>query len=381
MKNQPIEREQITFNETLLAELKLTDLQQDYLNVLRKEKTIEAAFNFYLKQGWLISFAQFFSLLEILFKNRAIQNLNFYRFFKNQSIEQEGFFKTFLNSFSGGTGPRESNSVSNGIAPHPADLNQYPFFRNLSPELVDLMKRSSYVMDVPKDRLFIREGQKNRDLYVLINGTMAVYKTSNKSKYKIVDLKSGSVFGEIGFLLGEPRTSDVVTTSPCKILCVKYDPALYEGRIKKDKAFLMLGKFWAIHALMKSELFRDLPAETVDQLLAVGVTREFAASQVIFQENSMGNSCFIIVQGQVGFSQKGRAINQLGQGHVFGEIALFYSAGVRTATAIATKSTIALEISRDHFYRLLSQNLILGREIEALALTRLDKDRRIKQGA
>jgi CRP-like cAMP-binding protein len=50
------------------------------------------------------------------------------------------------------------------------------------------------------------------------------------------------------------------------------------------------------------------------------------------------------------------------------------SGGQRTATVITQRDSILLEINQQNFYKVLSQNLLLAKEIESLAAHRLTND-------
>ncbi|MBW2179460.1 MAG: cyclic nucleotide-binding domain-containing protein [Deltaproteobacteria bacterium] len=64
------------------------------------------------------------------------------------------------------------------------------------------------------------EGESSQDLYILVSGKLDVLK-GNK---KMTDIsKSGSLFGEMSFLLGDKRTATIKAASKVKTICIPKD--------------------------------------------------------------------------------------------------------------------------------------------------------------
>jgi CRP-like cAMP-binding protein len=61
----------------------------------------------------------------------------------------------------------------------------------------------------------------------------------------------------------------------------------------------------------------------------------------------------------------------LNQGDLFGEIALLATGGKRSASVQAEGDVLLLEINWKNFYQLMAQNLVLAREFERVAISRL----------
>lgn len=93
--------------------------------------------------------------------------------------------------------------------------------------------------------------------------------------------------------------------------------------------------------------------------LAEKFTRRFARDDVIFAEGSAGNHMYLIVAGQVGIvkaTDSGpRLLATLGEGEIFGEMALVDS-GQRAAGAVAVSDdTELMAIDQARFVYLVSQ--------------------------
>jgi CRP-like cAMP-binding protein len=154
----------------------------------------------------------------------------------------------------------------------------------------------------------------------------------------------------------------------------RYVAEAFDSLIKTDLAQVMQQRFWLLNALNTSPLFKSMPSEAFDKLLFTGQLKTCPVNTILFRENDPGQSFFIVVQGSVVFSQGGRSINVLGQGAVFGEVAVFASGGKRTATAVTQADTLLLEVSQRELYQILSSNLFMAKELQELAYDRLQAD-------
>lgn len=357
-----IEQEEIIFERNNLTSLQLTELQKNYLNILLVEKTIEKTFLFYLQQGWLINFNEFLSLLKSLASTKSIHNLNFYHFITNLSKHDQS------------TPQFPHNSTISSLKIQNLNLREKIFFRSLPENIYALFLKNAEIIEVPKNSLLIREGDRTRDMYYLINGKAAVYKTKDQQKIRIADITPECVFGEANFLWSSERTADVVSATNCQLVRFKYSESDFKNIINADLAKSSQIRFWELHALMKSPLLKNIPYESFDELLNTGKKISLKKSELLFSENSFGASFYIVVQGNLRVFQNQKPINQLGQGDLFGEISLFISGGKRTATVSALTDCVLIEISKDYFYKMLSRNFLLACEIESLAWERMKRD-------
>lgn len=360
-----IETEPIVFDINKLSKIGFSSLQKNYLEVLLKEKTIEKTFFFYLKQGWLISFEEFFQLLFVSLKEQAILNKNFHQYFKNYLLDNDSFLNTYFQKNEACYQKQKNTSFA---------LNEFPFFRNLDPQIVNLMQSHSQLINVPAHCIVLRNGQNSRDLYVIQEGLACVYKSDSKGRKKVADLYPQSLFGEAGFFWGSPRSADVVTLAPTQLIKIEYKAELFDKLVNQPTAQKLQTRLWALNALMKSEFFKYIPSDSIDELILSGKTVQAPAGTLLFNENQPGSSFFIIIQGQVSFYKNSVRISTLGQGDSFGEISLFFSAGKRTASAKCDNDCSLIEINQSEFFKIISRNLILAREIELQARDRLHQD-------
>jgi len=359
-----IEREEIFFYEPNLQQLHLTELQKNYLNTLIQEKTVEKCFHFYLKQGWLINFNELYSLLLLLLKHKAIRNLNFYHVLNADLTQKKGFFDQLFDQ-------KPTFSQKN------FELSEQAFFRNLSPNVLTLLKKNSSIISAPANSLILRENGTSREMYFVLQGSLSVFKkTLHGGREKVAEIEMGCVFGEASFFWKAPRGADVVSSTDVQLIRFDYRPEDFDQLIRADVAFKNQVRFWALHAVVKSPILSSLPAETIDELLNSGQSRNLPPQENLFTEGELANSFFIVVQGELAIYQRGKKINHLSQGDVLGEVALFITAGRRSATVVSQTKSVLIEIQRDQFYKLLSGHLLLARNIESLAWERIQNDQK-----
>lgn len=344
----------------------LSSLQFSYLNVLKNGTSIEELVKFFLGQGWLVSFRELTALLTFLVNQGTLLNTSFKGYFQKSEPQAESLFTKMLSGFKGeGTAVPKTETLS---------LQKLPFFRTLPPEVSEMILRKADRLIVPASIRLIQSGQKDRFMYVLLKGEVGVHKVlPDQRRQWITNLSAGSLFGERGFLLGQTRSADIITTQNSEVLRIPYQSEL-DQVIRTDKAQALQHRFMVLQALQSSEFFKDLPTATLDALIFTGQLRQAPANMTIMQEGQPGNTCYILIQGAVGIYQKGQWLRTLEQGSCFGEISLLMSGGVRTATVTTMKDSLVVEIQQAEFYKMLGQNLLLARDLESLAAERIQRD-------
>lgn len=340
---------------------KLTPLQYSYLDVLKNNLSLEDLVQFFLGQGWLVNFRELYALMQFLVVKNIILNPEVLEYFKQTHSNDLPIIFSSLDMMTG----TAVTSIN------PAEL---PFFRSLEPAVAKYLLQDVERFQVPAQIRLTHAGQTDRDLFILLKGQASIYKVLDKNHRQMVaTLGSGALFGERGFLLNQPRNADIITSAPSEILRIRHRPE-FDTFIKTDKAQSLQHRFWVMQALLSSEFFKELPSDTLDALVFSGRLVQAPAHQTLFQEGQPGNTCYILVQGAAVVSKQGRTINVMKQGACFGEISLLASGGVRTASVTTQLDSILLEIQQNNFYKILSQNLILAKEIETLAAARLQRD-------
>jgi len=114
-----------------------------------------------------------------------------------------------------------------------------------------------------------------------------------------------------------------------------------------------------IAILGKIPLFKGLKATELQKINKIARIKEFTKNQIIFSENSLGTSLFIILTGKVKiFAEhkgKKKIFTYIAPGEFFGELALIDDP-IRTASAQALSDTEVLTINRDEFKKILTKH-------------------------
>jgi len=99
-------------------------------------------------------------------------------------------------------------------------------------------------------------------------------------------------------------------------------------------------------ALLRTPVFAELPADTLEYLIEHLELRDLYNSEVIFRESDAGTSMFVISEGEVEVATAGQDLATLGPGAFFGEIALVTDLP-RSATIRAKGRCEVLALDRD----------------------------------
>lgn len=356
-----IENEIFRFNPNSQFELlQITDLQKQYLADLRGQNSVKMLVERYLANGWLVNFQLLYLLVELLVAKGLILNTNVNDYFKLLHVQR-----------------MRSNVVSapkkNNVSYSVEKLLQLPFFRSIQPELAQYLLTHGEVFQYAAESVICETGEASRDLYVLLKGEAAVYTQTSTFKQFISILSESSVFGEMGFLLGEKRIADVIALKSSEVMVIPYQAEVLDRYLNKERAQNLQQRFWVQHALLHSEFFKNTPSDSLDELTFSGKIIDLHDQQILFNQGDVGNTAYVVIQGSLVVYENGQKTNTLPQGAFLGEISLMLNDGHRTATLIAQRNTKLLEIQRGEFYHLLAKNLYLAKEFQILAAQRLQR--------
>ena len=106
---------------------------------------------------------------------------------------------------------------------------------------------------VKENDIILKEGDKDENLYKILNGKVVVYNGYGSDKETVIGiLSAGSYFGELGVFAGEPSVYTVVAYDDALILSVdkedlrtylkQNDSDSYEIMSNMSKAMLMMKK-------------------------------------------------------------------------------------------------------------------------------------------
>lgn len=76
--------------------------------------------------------------------------------------------------------------------------------------------RQRFVLQVPRDRVLFAEGESGGEMFHLLRGSVAI----RKGDRELARLGPGQFFGEMSFLLDQPRSATAVALEPCEFIII-----------------------------------------------------------------------------------------------------------------------------------------------------------------
>jgi CRP/FNR family transcriptional regulator, cyclic AMP receptor protein len=110
-----------------------------------------------------------------------------------------------------------------------------------------------------------------------------------------------------------------------------------------------------VQALKRVPLFEDLSKKELAELARVSEDLEVEAGRELTREGETGQEFFVIVEGEIEVTIKGKRRASRGEGEFVGEIALLENVP-RTATVTAKTPLRLFVLTRQDFRRLVDQN-------------------------
>lgn len=367
-----IENEIIEFIANAEEKLQLSSLQKQYFAELKLKSSIFNLVKQAAQRGWLVNFKELYALLNECVAKDLILNKSVVDYFKSLEMAQQ---KT-QNKHKQTSGVRANGSIDNIIV----HLRNSSFFRSIDESVFSALTADCQFLIYKPEEMICEENDNSRDLYYLYSGQVGVYKTVDGKRRFVSLLNEGTVFGETAFFLGHKRTADLVALKETRVIQIRFKSDYLAKVLNEKKAQTIIERFWVQHALVNSEIFKNLPPDCFDSMVSIGSVRNFKNQSVVFSQNDIGEKAYCVIQGSLAVLQNEKHIQTLSQGSFFGELALIVSGGRRTATIVCTSDVTVLEIPQVHFYQLLAANLFLAKEIQNIAEERLKKDQMRKTG-
>jgi CRP-like cAMP-binding protein len=95
-------------------------------------------------------------------------------------------------------------------------IKRVPLFSHCSKKELGLVAQIADEIDLPEGKTLMREGDRGREFFVLVEGSADVRRRNRK----VNTLGGGDFFGEIALVSQRPRTATVTTSSPVRALVV-----------------------------------------------------------------------------------------------------------------------------------------------------------------
>ena len=230
---------------------------------------------------------------------------------------------------------------------------------------------------VPAGTVFFSENEKasrlflKRDkMYFLLEGRVALVVKGRP----IGEPKVGEIFGEMAAISDSPRSATAVAQTACRVLSLD-DKSFATALSKKPEfALMMLGTMImrlrgmiaklsgvpsGTQTKQQTRVFdKNLLASMVKGLGEQSVVR-YEKGKVIMVAGQTGALMYVVIDGFVGISIRGALVERVGQGGIFGEMALI-DQSPRAANASAETDCALLAINRQVFLNLVKSEPTFG---------------------
>ena len=230
---------------------------------------------------------------------------------------------------------------------------------------------------VPAGTMFFSENEKasrlflKRDkMYFLLEGRVALVVKGRP----IGEPKVGDIFGEMAAISDSPRSATAVAQTDCRVISLD-DKGFAAALSKKPEfALMMLGTMImrlrgmiarlsgvpsGTQAKEQSRVFdKNLLASMVKGLGEQAVVR-YDKGKVIMVAGQTGALMYVVIEGFVSISIRGAVVERVGQGGIFGEMALI-DQSPRAANAAADTDCALLAINRQVFLNLVKSEPTFG---------------------
>lgn len=94
------------------------------------------------------------------------------------------------------------------------------------------------IIEYKKGELLFREGENSKDLYIIQNGIVKIFKEIDGQKLPIALVHAGQFIGELSFFDGKPRSASAEAATDLKV--IKLDQARLEKEIRKLPSWLLV---------------------------------------------------------------------------------------------------------------------------------------------
>jgi CRP/FNR family cyclic AMP-dependent transcriptional regulator len=125
-----------------------------------------------------------------------------------------------------------------------------------------------------------------------------------------------------------------------------------------------------VEALRSASLFAGLSRKELTELAKVTEDVDLDTGKVLCKEGQTGQEFFVIMQGEVEITRRGKKLATRGSGEFFGEIALVEDVP-RTATVTARTPLRFFVLTRRNFLRLLDEQPRVERKVMRALARRL----------
>jgi CRP-like cAMP-binding protein len=197
-------------------------------------------------------------------------------------------------------------------------------------------------------------------MYLLLDGEISL----TAGGKVIATVRKGEVFGEMASISQMPRSASAVAKVPCRVIGL--DESQFQSALRKKPEFALMLMSVMIRRI-RDALGQQQPADPVaaagklkesavfDKSSLAVLARALAQTMVRYERNKTvvtegqaGVLMYVVMEGRLAVSIKGKVVEKIGPGGVFGEMALV-DRTTRLATVVCETDCGLLAIGRNTF--------------------------------
>jgi CRP-like cAMP-binding protein len=198
-------------------------------------------------------------------------------------------------------------------------------------------------------------------MYLLVDGEI----TLTAGEKVIGTVRKGEIFGEMASIADMPRSATATAKTPCRVIAL--DSGQFQSSLKAKPEFALMlmsvmigrirnalgrqGPAAAAGKVKESAVFDKSSLAVLARALGQTMVR-YERNKTIVTEGTAGVLMYVVVDGKVAVSIKGKLVEKIGPGGVFGEMALVDRAP-RLATVVSETDCGLLAIGRNTFLDLI----------------------------
>ena len=198
---------------------------------------------------------------------------------------------------------------------------------------------------------------KSDKMYLLVDGEIGLI-----AKGKVIgSVRKGDIFGELASISQMPRSATAVARTPCRVIGL--DDSQFQSALRSKPEFALmlmsvmvgrirdaLGRLGSAGAAAsgkakESAVFDKSSLAVLVRALAQTMVR-YERNKTVVSEGQAGVLMYVVVEGRLAVSIKGKLVERIGPGGVFGEMALI-DRTPRLATVVSETDCGLLAIGRN----------------------------------
>ena|GEM_PF-1994443 len=235
-----------------------------------------------------------------------------------------------------------------------------------------LLSRRMETQEFSQREEIFAQGALSEALYLIECGWVRLTREEKGERLTIATLGPGDLLGEEDFLLDRPysvgaeATSEVTTWGLAKadlLAVVREEPQIgVKLSIALGSPVAGVVEYLAEHRLAKTSLFSPLPTDLLLDIAERLRPQRYGRGEKICQAGDPGEAIYIVESGRIEAlpGVEGEEVSSLGEGGLFGEMAVLTDRGYGATYRAATQLTL-WTLSREEFGRLAQAHPLLRR--------------------